>query len=95
MKNRKQIFLLYSCNAWKNRHSMKLLTVTTSPTRLRRFIENEIMNGNMRYADNGETYSEKKAVQQFRAEWKAITRDEINGQLDKGFFDYVYDGEEI
>ena len=95
MEKRKQIFLLYSCNAWKNRDSMKLLTATTSPTRLRRFIEAKIMNGDMRYADNGDAYSEKKAVQQFRADWKTITRAEINGQLNEGFIDYVYDGEEM
>lgn len=95
MKNHKQIFLLYSCDAWKSNDSMKLLTATTSTTRLRRFIESKIMSGDMRYADSGETYCGKKAVQQFRTDWKTITRAGINSQLDEGFIDYVYDGEEI
>ena len=38
MKNHKQIFLLYSCDAWKSNDSMKLLTATTSTPRL---LENE------------------------------------------------------
>lgn len=95
MKNHKQIFLLYSCDAWKSNDSMKLLTATTSTTRLRRFIESKIMSGDMRYADSGETYCEKKAVQQFCTDWKTITRAGVNSQLDEGFIDYVYDGEEI
>lgn len=60
MKNHKQIFLLYSCDAWKSNDSMKLLTATTSTTRLRRFIESKIMSGDMRYADSGETYCERR-----------------------------------
>lgn len=95
MKKCKQIFLLYSCDVWKGCESMKLLTATTSLFKLRRFIESEIMNGDMRYDDSGETYSEKKAIQRLRADWKTMSRDEINGRLNEGFIDYVYDGEEI
>ena len=95
MKNRKQIFFLYSCDALRRREDMKLLMVTASSSRLRRFIEAKLRNGDMRYADNGESYSEKKAIQQLRADWKTKPRNEINNLLDEGFIDYVYDGEEI
>ena len=95
MKNRKQIFFLYSCDVLRRREDMKLLMVTASSSRLRRFIEAKLRNGDMRYADNGESYSEKKAIQQLRADWKTKPRNEINNLLDEGFIDYVYDGEEI
>ena len=92
MKNsKKQIFVLFSCNTWKTYDSMRLVGATTSPTKLKMMIIEEIKDGNMAYKD--EEASINQQVTQFKKDFKEKIRGEINSLLTYGFIDYMYDGE--
>lgn len=93
MAKKKQIFLVYSCDEWKSADSMVLLMATTSVSRLKMFIANEIARGNFEWYGEGNTRAQKAAS--FKKAFSKETRDALNSALTYGFFDYVYDGEEV
>lgn len=92
MSKKRQIFLCYSCDEWKSTDSMRLIMATTSATRLKMFIANEIAKGNMEWSGEGNTRAQKAAS--FKKAFSKETRGALNSALTYGFFDYIYDGEE-
>ena len=98
MKSKKQIYLCFNCDAWKSRDSMRLVMATTSPAKVRRFIEKKIQeDSEVRYNYDGseESKSLKADALQFRNDWKTIPLQKINDRLEGVFLDNAYDGEEI
>lgn len=98
MKSKKQIYLCFNCDVWKSRDSMRLVMATTSPAKVRRFIEKKIQeDSEVRYNYDGskESKSLKADALQFRNDWKTIPLQKINDRLEGVFLDYAYDGEEI
>ena len=93
MSKKRQIFLCYSCDEWKSTDSMVLLMATTSVTKLKMFIANEIIRGGFEWLGEGNTRAQKAAS--FRKAFSKEARDALNSALTYGFFDYVYDGEEV
>lgn len=98
MKSKKQIYLYFTCDAWKSRDSMQLVMATTSQTRMRKFVEKQIMEDDEVRFTNGalEDPADPKAeMLQFRTAWKTMPRDNINDRLSGAYIEYTYDGEEI
>lgn len=91
----KQIFLVYSCNEWKNT-PMPLLLATTSKRRLKMFISSLIEREEASYSfNNCNDPTPKKMAEAFRKDFGELTRDELNARLEYVYFDYAIDGEEI
>lgn len=90
-KSKKQIFVLFSCDVWKTWASKRLIGATTSPTKLKKMIIEEIKEEGMTYGN--EEASIAKQVAQFKKDFKEKPKDDINSLLTYGFYDYVYDGE--
>ena len=89
----KQIFMLHSCNEWKNKPSPVIL-VTTSENKLKKGIRICIEKGEMEYSDGAkENPTVKEQVAMFNRDWKTETKNTINDRLLYGFYDYAYDGE--
>lgn len=98
MKSKKQIYLCFNCDVWKSWDSMRLVMATTSPAKVRRFIEKKIQeDSEVRYNYDGseDSKSLKADALQFRNDWKTIPLQKINDRLEGVFLDYAYDGEEI
>lgn len=90
----KQIFLLYCCDEWKSNTS--LICASTSANKVKNAICKLIKEKDMVYWDNkDESPSVTKQIQKLTSDFKALTRDRINDNLQFGFFDYAYDGEII
>jgi hypothetical protein len=80
----KMIFILFSCNEWKERSSMRLIVATTDEDKLRAIIAQEILEDNMEYAG----MSKYKGVTAFN---NNDNKDYDN--LKYGYVEIVYDGE--
>lgn len=91
--SKRQIYLVYACDEWKSRDSMRLEMATTSVRRLKSFIAKKIKDGDYDYYDA--EASRAKQVAEFKRDFDSERRDYINGQLVYGFLDYTHDGEEI
>ena len=88
----KQIFLLYSCDAWKST-PMDLIWVGTSQQKLRKYIIHQIELGDMSYYDV--ILDTKMQISKFKTDWKKELRSTINDRLIYGFYDYCHDNEEV
>lgn len=94
-KSKKQIFLLFSCDEWKGTESMQLVSVCLSETMLKRAIIREIRDGNMMYNPlTSLDCTREEMIQEFKDDWAFRSRQEINGKLVGGFYDYTYNGEQ-
>lgn len=91
--SKKQIYYLHSCDEWRSSESMRLLFVGTSVTKLKMKIAREIREGNMEY-DNY-TLPRAEQARRFLADFKTLTRQEINCKLTYGIYDYCHDNEEL
>lgn len=92
IKMSKQIFLLYSCDEWKTKDSLRLVCASTSANKIKKAIITSIKNNEMEYTDGNEL-SLTKSVILFKKDWESALRDIINDRLKYGFTEYVYDGE--
>lgn len=95
----KKIYLLYSCDIWKSRDSMRLLMATTSKMKMKLFIQRKIGAEEMEYpcCEQGvqKDMLPRLEVALFRKDFENETIRTINDKLRYGFLDYVIDGEEI
>ena len=91
MPSKKLIYLVYSCDEWTSRDSMRLEMATTSVRRLKAFIAKKIKDGDYNYDSNDHT----KQVAEFKRDFVHKGRDYINSKLTYGFYDCTHDGEEI
>lgn len=93
MRNKgKTLYLLYSCNMWKERDSMKPLMVTSSKYKLKYFVAKCIEEGRMRY---GSAYGYKAQVKQWKEDFDKLSLYHLHDALEEGFIEIVVDGEEI
>ena len=91
---KKQIFLVFACDAWKSRGSSSLLMVTSSVRKLRSFLIKKIEAGDFVYRGDSDTPISQQ-VKHFKYDFDHESRDFINGCLQYGFYEYTYDGEEM
>jgi len=84
----KNTFLLYACDAWKMRNSMRLIVATKSVTRLKKVIKDAVAQGVIDY-NNGSTCSQKKALCELDRLDIVTERSRLNSQLNYGFVDCV------
>lgn len=89
----KQIFVVWSCNDWQSRDSMRLLMATTSTRKLRSFIAAKIKDDTFGYGDD--EIPKERQGERFELDFDDGQRVMINGRLRGGCYDYCYDGEEI
>lgn len=87
------IYLLYTCDAWKGTDSMRLTVATTSTSRLKKAIEDRLHAEDMVYGD--EKSAVKEQLYRFRQDWKEMTADELNVLLKYGYIQEVGNGEII
>jgi len=76
----KNIYILYSCNEWKNHSNMSLIMASTSESKIRKEIKFQIKEGNMEYG----------------ADIKDLKQEELsylNNCLKYGYIQLVTDGE--
>lgn len=92
--NKKQIFVVFACDAWKSKDSTRLLLVTTSIRRAKSFIAKQIEDEVFEYGGD-DRLSPKKQAALFRKDFETEEQRTINDRLRLGFFDTVTDGEEI
>ena len=80
----KDIYLLYSCDIWKSKNTMRLEIATTDITKLKNKIIREIEIDNMNVVEK---------------DYKSFILNnpphEINIALDNGYIDVVEDGEDL
>lgn len=80
----KDIYLLYSCDIWKSKSTMRLEIATTDIAKLKRKIIREIEMDNMNVVEK---------------DYKSFILNnpphEINIVLDNGYIDVVEDGEDL
>lgn len=91
--NKKQIFLLYTCDEQCSTKSQRLIMATTSSTKLKNKIAKLIEIGDFDY--NCSEWDRDVQVKYFKKDFDTYTRTDINNLLKYGFLDYCYDGEEI
>ena len=92
-ENKRLVYLLFACDEWKGKDSMRLVSVAVVPTKIRQAVEWQIRLGNMTY--KGDTNKSAAAqVREFRSDWKTKTRNVLNDNLCGGFLDTMYEGEE-
>lgn len=89
----KQIFMVWSCDDWQSRDSMRLLMATTSTRKLRSFIAAKIKDDTFGYDDD--EIPKERQVERFELDFDDGQRVMINGRLHGGCYDYCYDGEEV
>jgi len=95
MGSKRQIFLVYGCNEWKNK-PMPLLMATTSPMKVKMFVSKLIEDGDADYDfGHGTDFSPRRMAKEFRKDFRWMTRDSLNSRLWNVYFDYVMDGEEL
>ena len=79
MQNHSTIFILYSCNQWKEYNSMSSIVASTSMDEIYKAIKKEIRLGNMDY---------EKATK--RAGIKLFNEDLKNNRINFDLLDYGY-----
>lgn len=89
---RRQIFLVFSCDEWKSRDSMRLDMATMNVRHLRHFISEKIKKGDYEYGDS--ELSARKQAEQFRKDFETETASYIDSLLRYATYEYVIDGEE-
>ena len=88
---KQNIYLLNSCNEWKERSSMSLVAATTSTIRLKNIIIAEIKNYNMVYKN--EEFSNTKQIRELRDDWENEGLNYVADNLIYGHIETVCDGE--
>lgn len=91
----KQIYTVFTCDNWKSRDSMNLIFCSTSQRKLKSFIAKKIEDNTFSYNHGEEDLSKNKQVKMFKSDFDIISHDYINCNLNGGYLDYYYDGEEI
>ena len=92
-----QIYYIQSCNIWKTTDSIRLIFIGTSKQKIKKFIENEILNQNMTYDDDQLTA--KQQCKLFRNDWNSIRNEydlkTINAKLTYGMINHTENNSEI
>ena len=90
--SKRQIFIVEQCNSIDQ--PIKVSMVTTCIRKLKGFIVKQIKNNPDVFYDNNHM-SKSMQAEEFKNDWKYLTRDKINEKLYGIKYTYVYDGEEF
>lgn len=89
----KNIYILYSCNGWKEYSSMSLVAATTSLNKLKNIIIQIIKDGDMEYKRGHDDFSVNEQIKLLNADWKINGSDFVFDNIDYGYVEIVLDGE--
>jgi len=85
----KPIYIVFSCDAWKSRDSMRLVAATTSHTKLKKIVSNCVETEMFEYGEG----DAKTSASQLRKDFdNGHSVYGINDSLKYGFIDVVDDG---
>lgn len=91
----RDIYILNSCNEWKEYSSFSLVSASTSIRKIKSNIIQEIKDGNMEY--KGRCRKEEPSITQqikaLREDWKEEGSNFVFNCLEYGYIDVVKDGE--
>ena len=91
--NEKKIYLLYVCDEYKSRDSMRLVCASTLPGGLKKAIEEMLRAENMEFTSGGRGLRPHQQITKFREAWEDHSRVELNDMLHYGYIEVVDDGE--
>lgn len=74
------IYLLYSCNQWKECSSMSLLMASTDENKIREEVITQVKNNDMKYED-------------YQEDLVDLCLHEMSNRLEYGYIETVVDGE--
>lgn len=89
----KNIYILNSCNEWKERGTMSLMAATTSPKKIKSIIIQQIREDNLTYQRGEDGLSKTKQIQMLRKDWAEMGEDFVFRNITFGYVDVVVDGE--
>lgn len=89
----KNIYILSSCNEWKEYSSMSLVAATTSIRKIKSIIIQKIKDGDMEYKRGNYELSKTKQIKMLREDWGYMGEDFVFDNLDYGYVEVVMDGE--
>lgn len=89
-----QIYILSSCNIYKEYSSMKLVMATTSVRKVKDEIKNQIRSGDMDY-DYGRGLSKAERCVTLEEDYKKYGISYLNNCLECGHVNIVGDGERM
>lgn len=84
-----KIYLLYSCDEWKDRSSMRLLMATACIDKLKNAFVKEVTNQDMDYSSD----FRDEQICRLQNDLESMKIESINDLLKYGFIDIVADGE--
>lgn len=89
----KKIYILSSCNEWKEHRSMSLVAATTSIRKIKSIIIQEIKDDNMEYKRGNDDLSITGQIKMLRKDWNERGADFVFDNLTYGYVETVMDGE--
>lgn len=89
----KNIYILSSCNEWKNYSSMSLVAATTSIRKIKSIIIQKIKDNDMEYKRGNDDLSKTKQIKMLHDDWEYMGENFVFSNLDYGYVEVVTDGE--
>lgn len=89
----KTIYILCSCNDWKEYDGMRLVAATTSLYKLKNIIIRKIKDEDMEYKKGDENLSIQGQIKQLKTDWEERGHDFVFDNLGFGYVETVADGE--
>ncbi len=91
--NMKNIYILYTCNEWKEYSSMSLVAASTSIRKIKSIIIQKIKDDDMEYKRGWDDISKTKQIKMLREDWNEKGSNFVLDNLDYGCVEVVEDGE--
>ena len=91
----KTIYILSTCNEWKEWSSMSLVAASTSLRKVKSIIIQKIKDGDVEYKGrcSEENASITKQIKALKEDWKEEGNDFVFDHLEYGYVETVADGE--
>lgn len=89
----KNIYILSSCNEWKDYSSMSLVAATTSIRKIKSIIIQKIKDNDMEYKRGNDDLSKTKQIKMLHDDWEYMGENFVFSNLDYGYVEVVTDGE--
>lgn len=89
----KNIYILFSCNEWKEYSSMSLVAATASVRKIKSIIIQMIKDDDMEYKRGCENLSKTGQIKMLRKDWDERGMSFVFDNLDYGYVETVTDGE--
>ena len=91
----KIIYILSTCNEWKEWSSMSLVAATTSIRKIKSIIIQKIKDGDIEYKGrcSEENASVTKQIKALKEDWEEYGEDFVFEHLEYGYVETVADGE--